>query len=119
MHGNTKLKFIDAKQAKDFFKYKNTNRKLETYYKWNIYLLAASSWCSYLSLYDARKHKTEVYIIISILHRQTNITFEIHKSFRSYIYIYLFILLFCTVLICHMFFKIQLNTLRLHTTFLF
>ena len=28
MHGNTKLKFIDAKQAKDFFKYKNTKRKL-------------------------------------------------------------------------------------------
>ena len=24
MHGNTKLKCIDAKQAKDFFKYKNT-----------------------------------------------------------------------------------------------
>ena len=24
-----------------------------------MYLLAASSWCSYLSLYDARKHKTE------------------------------------------------------------
>ena len=33
-------------------------KHVETY-KWNIYLLAASSWCSYLSLYDARKHKTE------------------------------------------------------------
>ena len=36
-------------------------KHVETYYKWNIYLLAASSWCSYLSLYDARKHKTESY----------------------------------------------------------
>ena len=35
-------------------------KHVETYYKWNIYLLAASSWCSYLSLYDARKHKTEI-----------------------------------------------------------
>jgi len=26
----------------------------------NIYLLVASSWCSHLSLYDARKHKTEI-----------------------------------------------------------
>ena len=28
MHGTTKLKFIEAKQAKDFFKFKNTKRKL-------------------------------------------------------------------------------------------
>ena len=28
MHGKTALKFIDAKQAQDFFKYKNTQRKL-------------------------------------------------------------------------------------------
>ena len=44
-------------------------KHVETYYKWNIYLLSASSWCSYLSLYDARKHKTEkknVSIFVSI-----------------------------------------------------
>ena len=35
-------------------------KHVETYCKWNIYLLAASSWCSYLSLYDARKHNTEI-----------------------------------------------------------
>ena len=28
MHGKAALKFIDAKQAQDFFKYKNTERKL-------------------------------------------------------------------------------------------
>ena len=33
-------------------------KHVETYYKWNIYLLAASSWCSYLSL--CIKLETEV-----------------------------------------------------------
>jgi len=28
MHGTMKLKFIEAKQANDYFKYKNTKRKL-------------------------------------------------------------------------------------------
>ena len=40
-------------------------KHVETYYKLNIYLLAASSWCSYLSLCDTRNHKTEIYKGIS------------------------------------------------------
>ena len=49
-------------------------KHVETYYKWNIYLLAASSWCSYISLYDARKRKTEM-------------TNDILKKYRSRVWV--------------------------------
>ena len=51
-------------------------KHVETYYKWNIYLLAASSWCSYLSLYDARKHKTEIPGVVPV----TNIKVTLHSE---------------------------------------
>jgi len=41
MHGTSNIKFIDAKQAIDTYKYKNTKRKT----KWRInHLLVASCW---------------------------------------------------------------------------
>jgi len=30
------------------------SKHVETNFKWNIYSVVASSWCSHLSLYDAR-----------------------------------------------------------------
>ena len=69
MHGNTKLKFIDAKQAKDFFKYKNTKRKL--------YKVNSAIW------YNKRLTISEIYTYQ--LHEAGVLIYHKHAYFYSYI----------------------------------
>ena len=38
MHGNTKIKFVNAKQAKTYYNYKNNKRKM--------YRINAAIWCN-------------------------------------------------------------------------